>query len=51
MQGQAALRSKVGSTLIAGGEHGFTHFGFQDLAKSSALDVWRHDRRFENFWI
>ena len=33
LEGQAALRGRVGRTLIAGGEHEFTHIGFDAVAK------------------
>lgn len=39
----AALRSKVKPTLIAGGEHEFTHVGFADVARTGAYDVWQPD--------
>lgn len=41
--GQAALRGEVGATLIAGGEHEFTHYGFQEIARTEALDLWQPD--------
>ena len=43
LTGQAELRGKVGSTLIAGGEHEFTHHGFREIARAGALDVWQPD--------
>ena len=43
LEGQAALRGQVGDTLIAGGEHEFTHHGFGDIAKAGALDLWQPD--------
>lgn len=43
LDGQAALRGEVGDTLIAGGEHEFTHYGFQEIARSEALDLWQPD--------
>ena len=43
LAGQAGLRGKVGPTLIAGGEHEFTHHGFQEIARAGALDVWQPD--------
>ena len=43
LAGQAKLRGKVGSTLIAGGEHEFTHHGFREIARAGALDVWQPD--------
>ena len=41
--GQYALRSICSPTLIAGGEHEFTQFGFADLAKSESLGLWQPD--------
>ncbi|MEC8913066.1 MAG: enolase C-terminal domain-like protein, partial [Chloroflexota bacterium] len=41
--GQANIRTKVKPTLIAGGEHEFTHYGFMELARSAALDIWQPD--------
>ncbi len=43
LAGQAELRGKVGETLIAGGEHEFTHHGFREIARAGALDVWQPD--------
>jgi len=43
LEGQAALRGQVNDTLIAGGEHEFTHVGFGDIAKAGALDLWQPD--------
>lgn len=43
LEGQAALRGHVNDTLIAGGEHEFTHVGFGDIAKTGALDLWQPD--------
>ena len=43
LQSQALLRSTVKPTLIAGGEHEFTHHGFQAIANSNALDLWQPD--------
>ncbi len=39
----AALRPLVNPTLIAGGEHEFTHVGFADVARTGAYDVWQPD--------
>ena len=41
--GQANIRSKVKPTLLAGGEHEFTHHGFMEIARSAALDIWQPD--------
>ncbi len=43
LEGQAALREQVRPTLVAGGEHEFTHHGFRELARAGALDVWQPD--------
>ena len=43
LAGQAALREMAAPTLIAGGEHEFTHFGFADIARADALGLWQPD--------
>ena len=43
LDGQAALRAPVKPTLIAGGEHEFTHVGFREAAKAGAMDLWQPD--------
>lgn len=43
LAGQADLRAVAGPTLIAGGEHEFTHFGFADIARAEALGLWQPD--------
>lgn len=43
LEANAALRSRVKPTLIAGGEHEFTHVGFTDVARTGAYDVWQPD--------
>ena len=43
LDGQAALRPLVKPTLIAGGEHEFTHIGFDTVAKAGAMDLWQPD--------
>jgi L-rhamnonate dehydratase len=43
LQAQAALRPAVKPTLLAGGEHEFTHYGFQEVARAGALDLWQPD--------
>ncbi len=43
LAGQAALRAVATPTLIAGGEHEFTHFGFADIARADALGLWQPD--------
>ena len=40
---QAALRPAIKPVLLAGGEHEFTHFGFAELARAGALDIWQPD--------
>lgn len=40
---QANLKSKLSPIKLAGGEHEFTHYGFRDIASSSALDIWQPD--------
>ena len=41
--GQSALRPAVKPILLAGGEHEFTQFGFQEVARAGALDLWQPD--------
>ena len=43
LTGQADLRPVAAPTLIAGGEHEFTHFGFADIARAKALGLWQPD--------
>lgn len=43
LEGQAQLRPLVEPTIIAGGEHEFTHFGFADIARAGALGLWQPD--------
>ncbi len=43
LAGQADLRAVAEPTLIAGGEHEFTHFGFADIARANALGLWQPD--------
>jgi L-alanine-DL-glutamate epimerase-like enolase superfamily enzyme len=43
LTGQAELRGALGSILLAGGEHEFTHHGFAEIARANALDVWQPD--------
>ena len=43
LAGHAALKGKVRPTLIAGGEHEFTHHGFREIAQAGALDIWQPD--------
>lgn len=43
MDGQAALADAVKPALIAGGEHEFTHHGFEQIARAGALDLWQPD--------
>ena len=39
----ADLRPVVKPVLLAGGEHEFTRRGFEDVARTGALDVWQPD--------
>ena len=41
--GQAELRSLIGDTILAGGEHEFTHYGFDNIAKTEAMGIWQPD--------
>ena len=41
--GQAELRSLIGDTILAGGEHEFTHYGFDNIARTEALGIWQPD--------
>jgi len=43
LEGQAQLRPVVAPTLLAGGEHEFTPFGFADIARANALGLWQPD--------
>ena len=43
LEEQAALREIVHPINIAGGEHEFTRFGFAQIAKVGALDIWQPD--------
>ena len=43
LEGQAELRPLVAPTLIAGGEHEFTHCGFSEIARANALGQWQPD--------
>ena len=43
LEEQAALREPVKPVLIAGGEHEFSHYGFQEVARTGALDLWQPD--------
>ncbi len=43
LEENASLRPLVKPTLIAGGEHEFTHLGFADVARTGAYDVWQPD--------
>ena len=43
LPGQADLRPAAAPTLIAGGEHEFTHHGFADIAHANALGLWQPD--------
>ena len=43
LDGQAALIDAVKPTLIAGGEHEFTRYGFDAIARAGAMDLWQPD--------
>jgi len=43
LEGQSKLREIVKPILISGGEHEFTHYGFREIARSEALDLWQPD--------
>ncbi len=43
LEGQAALVDAVKPTLVAGGEHEFTHHGFREAVRLRALDLWQPD--------
>ena len=43
LEGQAELRPLIEPTILAGGEHEFTHHGFGDIAESPALGLWQPD--------
>ena len=43
LDAQARLRPVAAPVLIAGGEHEFTHYGFGEIAKAGALDLWQPD--------
>ncbi len=43
LEEQAALKEFVHPINIAGGEHEFTRFGFAQVAKENALDIWQPD--------
>ncbi len=43
LAGQAALRGQLGGALVAGGEHEFTHYGYAELLRAGALDLWQPD--------
>lgn len=43
LEGQAALRGQLNGALVAGGEHEFTHYGYEEILRSGALDLWQPD--------
>ncbi|MEC7734080.1 MAG: enolase C-terminal domain-like protein [Chloroflexota bacterium] len=43
LDAQSELRKLVSPTLIAGGEHEFTEYGYQEIARTSALGLWQPD--------
>ena len=42
IHGYAELK-KAGRVPISGGEHEFTHYGFAEIARAGALDLWQPD--------
>lgn len=40
---QAAVRARLAPIRLAGGEHEFTHYGFGEIARAGALDIWQPD--------
>lgn len=40
---QAAVRPLIKPVQLAGGEHEFTHYGFGEIARTAALDIWQPD--------
>ena len=40
---QAGLKEEIQPIRLAGGEHEFTPFGFADIARAGALDIWQPD--------
>lgn len=40
---QAAVRPAIKPVQLAGGEHEFTHYGFGEVARAGALDIWQPD--------
>jgi len=43
LDAQSQLRELVAPILIAGGEHEFTEYGYQEIARTSALGLWQPD--------
>ncbi len=43
LEEQAALREIIHPINLAGGEHEFTRFGFGQVARAAALDIWQPD--------
>ena len=43
LEDQSKLREFVKPTLISGGEHEFTQYGFEQIASNNALDLWQPD--------
>jgi L-rhamnonate dehydratase len=37
------MQEVVRPTLVAGGEHEFTHYGFAEIVRAKALDLWQPD--------
>lgn len=43
LEEQASLCDVIKPVLLAGGEHEFTHYGFAEVARAKALDMWQPD--------
>lgn len=43
LEAQSELREAVGEINIAGGEHEFGRRGYEDIARTGALDIWQPD--------
>lgn len=43
LAGQAALRGQLNGALVAGGEHEFTHYGYAEILRAGAMDLWQPD--------
>lgn len=43
VEAQAVLREQIKPILLVGGEHEFTAYGFETVARAGALDLWQPD--------